>query len=90
MNHETTKITTDLLVFYYWDKQLSINFGKKLLLEFQRRFQKGFSIQYRLLLMLEKWKRPVDIKNVFRTFRNYLSKAFDCIPYDLYIDKLTT
>ena len=89
MNQESTTTTTDLFVFHHLDKQLSIYFEKKLL-EFQRGFRKGFSTQYCLLLMLEKWIRPVDIKNVFKALRNDLSKAFNCISQHLLIDKLTT
>ena len=52
------------------------------------KFQCGFSTQHCLLLMLEKWKHVVDNKKVFGALLTDLSKAFDCICYDLLISKL--
>ena len=39
--------------------------------------------------MLEKWKKAVDTKKVFGAFLTDLSKAFDCLPHDLIIAKLS-
>ena len=50
-------------------------------------FQKGFNALHCLLTMLEKWKKAVDTKKVFRALLTYLSKAFDCLPHDLFIAK---
>ena len=38
--------------------------------------------------MLEKWKKSVDKEKTFATLLIVLSKAFDCLPYDLIIAKL--
>ena len=38
--------------------------------------------------MVEKWKKIVDYGDVFCALFTYLSKAFDCIPCDLFITKL--
>ena len=51
-------------------------------------FRKGFSTQFCLLLMLEKWKGVVNNKRVFAVLLNDLSKAFHCISRDLLIAKL--
>ena len=38
--------------------------------------------------MIEKWKKIVDDRGVFGALLTDLSKAFDCVPYDLIIAKL--
>ena len=48
------------------------NFSK-----YQCGFRKGFSAQYSLVPMLEKWKGAVDNKKVFEAILNDLPKAFD-------------
>ena len=63
---------------------------EKFFSKFQCGFRKGFSNQHCLLLMLEKWKHVVDNKKVFGALLTDLSKAFDCICYDLLITKLNT
>lgn len=40
--------------------------------------------------MLEKSKKTVESGNVFGALKTDLSKAFDCIPYDLKIAKLNS
>ena len=67
--------------------QLSLYF-KNFFSKFQCGFQKGFSTQHCLVLMLEKLKHAVDNKKVFGALLTDLSKAFDCICHDLLIAKL--
>ena len=55
--------------------------------KYQCGFRKGFNAQHCLLAMLEKWKKAVDIKNVFGALLTDLSKAFDCLPHDIIIAK---
>ena len=63
----------------YFDSLLATN---------QCEFRKGFSSQYCLLVMLEKFKEAIDRGNQFGTLLTDLSKAFDCIDHKLLIAKL--
>ena len=56
--------------------------------KYQCGFQKGYSAQHCLLVMIEKWKKVVDNGGAFDALLTDLSKAFDCIPHDLIIAKL--
>ena len=51
-------------------------------------FRKGYSTQYRLLAMLEKWKSAVDKGNLFGAIITDLSKAFNCLSHELLFAKL--
>ena len=51
-------------------------------------FCKGYSTQYCLLSMLEKWKSLVDKVKYFSALLTDLSKAFDCISRELILAKL--
>ena len=53
-------------------------------------FRKGFSAQYCLVSMLEKWKSATDNKKSFGALLTDLSKAFECLSYELLIAKLNT
>ena len=67
--------------------QLS-NYFDSLLATSQCEFRKGFSSQYCLLVMLEKFKESIDRENQFGTLLTDLSKAFDYIDRKLLIEKL--
>ena len=54
----------------------------------QSGFRKGYSIQYCLLKMLEKWRSAVDKGKSFDALLVDLSKAFDFISHDLLLVKL--
>ena len=52
-------------------------------------FRKGFSSQYCLLVMLEKFKEAIDRGNQFGAPLTDFSKAFDCIDHKLLITKIS-
>ena len=51
-------------------------------------FRKGFGCQSTLLRLLEDWKRALDSHKCAAAILMDLSKAFDCLPHDLLIEKL--
>ena len=51
-------------------------------------FQKGYSAQHCLLVMIEKFKEAIDRGYEFGALLTDLSKAFDCINHPLLIAKL--
>ena len=63
----------------YFDKFLS---------DQQCGFRKGYSTQYCLLNLLEKWKNSVDKGKSFGALLTDLSKAFDCLDHELLTVKL--
>ena len=66
-------------MYSYFDKIFSKN---------QCDFRKGFNTQHILLAMIEKMKASRDNKQFCAAILTDLSKAFDCICYDLLIAKL--
>ena len=64
----------------YFDSLLATN---------QCGFRKGFSSQYCLLVMLEKFNEAIDRGNQFGALLTDLSKAFDCTDHKLLIAKLS-
>ena len=56
--------------------------------KFQCGFRKRFGTQNCLLYMIENWKEFLDEGNHYGALLTDLSKAFDCIMYDLLIAKL--
>ena len=51
-------------------------------------FRKGYSAQHCLTIMIERWKKALDGKLHAGALLTDLSKAFDCINFDLLIAKL--
>ena len=60
----------------------------KILSKWQCGFRQGYSAQHCLLVMVEKWRQCLDNGGVSGALLTDLSKAFDCILYDLLIAKL--
>ena len=57
-------------------RQLS-NYFDNILSKFTFGFRKGYCPQHSLLLMIDKWKKAVDINKTFGGVLTDLSKAFD-------------
>ena len=51
-------------------------------------FKKGFGCQTTLLRLAEDWRRDLDNQLYVGAVLMDLSKAFDCLPHDLIVDKL--
>ena len=51
-------------------------------------FRRGFSAQNCLLVMLKKWKSPVDKRKALGVVLTDVSKAYDCLSHELIIAKL--
>lgn len=51
-------------------------------------FRKGFGCQSTLLRLLEDWKKALDSHQHAAAILMDLSKAFDCLPHELLIEKL--
>ena len=64
------------------------NYFENIFSKFQRGFRHGLSAQYRLISIIEKWKKFVDNGKIFAALLTDLAKAFDCLPHDLIIAKL--
>ena len=41
-----------------------------------------------LIALTEQWKEHLDNRNIIGTIAIDLSKAFDCVPHDLILEKL--
>ena len=59
-----------------------------ILSKYQCGFCKGFNAQHCLVSMIEKWKESVDNGGVFGALMTDLSKAFNCLHYELLLAKL--
>ena len=60
----------------------------KVLLKYQCWFKKWFSTQHCLLTMIEILRKSLDSGGATVSLLTDISKALDCLPYDLFIAKL--
>ena len=61
--------------------------------KFQCGFRKDYSTQQYRIALIEKWKSAVDSGKslgALLTDKRFLSKAFDCLPRELFLTKLNT
>ena len=66
-------------IFHFFDTILS---------KYQCGFRKGHGAQHCLIALLEKWRESIDRGLGFGILLTDLSKAFGCLPHDLFIAKL--
>ena len=52
-------------------------------------FRKGHSTQHAMLRLLRRWQSSLDKSKIVVTVLMDLSKAYDCIPHDMIIAKLS-
>ena len=64
------------------------SFMLEFLSKYQCGFRKGYSTQYCLLTMLEKWKSAGNKGTSFGALLTDLPKAFDCLSHELLFAKL--
>ena len=50
----------------------------------QCRFGKGYSTQYSIIAMIEKWRRNMDQCGICKALFTDSSKAFDCLVHDFF------
>ena len=51
-------------------------------------FRKGYSTQYSIITIIEKWRRNLDQDGICGALFTNLNKAFDCLVHDLVLGKL--
>ena len=64
------------------------NFTDKILSKFVSAYRKSYSSNHVLLKFTEGWSKFLDDKNIIGAVLMDLSKAFDCIPQELFVAKL--
>ena len=88
-NHRPVGILLNISkIFERWMFRQIYSFMNSYQSKQQYGFRKGYSPQYWLLVMLEKWKNAVDKGKCFGAFMTDLSKTFNCLSHELLIAKL--
>ena len=64
------------------------NFFEDVFSKYRCGFSKGYSAQHCFLVLIENWEKIVEYGDVFGALLTDLSKAFNCIPRDLFFAKL--
>ena len=69
--------------------QLIEDFANKILSPKLCGFRKGHSTQHEFLNLLKNWQKCLDKSGVVGTILMDLSKAYDCLPHDILLAKLS-
>ena len=87
-NYRPISVLSNVSKIYekYLYSQLYDYFDKNIFWKYQCGFCKDFRTQHAILAMIEKMKNDRDNKQSFAVILTKLSKAFDCICHDLFIE----
>ena len=87
-NYRPISILSNVSKIYekYLYSQLYDYFDKNIFWKYQCGFCKDFRTQHAILVMIEKMKNDRDNKQSFAAVLTKLSKAFDCICHDVFIE----
>ena len=88
-NYRSVSILLNLSKVFkrYLYKQIS-DFFDTILSKYQCGFRKEHGAQHCLIALLKKWRESIDRGLEFGILLTDLSKAFDCLPHDLFVAKL--
>ena len=89
VNYRPVGILSNISKIYerYIYDQIQLFFDS-VLSKYQCGFCRGYNAQHCLVSLIEKWKKSVDNGGAFGALLTDLSKAFDCLPHELFIAKL--
>ena len=65
-----------------------VDYINSILSQYLSEFRKGYCFQHLLLRLTEEWRKYLDKNKIVGALLMDLSKAFDCLPHDLFIAKL--
>ena len=65
-----------------------MNYVAVFLSKFISAYRKSFSTNHVLIILIENWKKPLEMKKFVGTVSMDLSKVFDSIPHDFLIGKM--